>query len=324
MVSGLLIALACKEPFDQDPVPATSASNYAANFIFGNAASVDVDFYANNVKTAEATPVGGGQTAYTHAAIPSNGGFSTGNFNIRAKSTAGNFGAPLNTADVIFRASNTNTNNFNAVDSAYYTILALDTVNRPAPLRTYNATTNFADATLFDPLAASADVQQIAVSDTVGGGYTAYQRSRMILIGTVPLGSSDPGGPRFLVITDQLPLPSATRLPKPAAGKCAVRFVNGCGDGISESLTFVTPASTLNSTYPFANSAFNPSVGSRSLASLAFTTINSGTTDIVAKYAGNPVATLTAADLADGGVYTFFTTGSVRKGTVAIGFVKNK
>ncbi len=309
MVGTLVAVGACKEPFDADPIPAASASSYAANFIFANASDVaSLDFHINNVATTD-------PSAYLNSKIPSNGAIA--NVNLRAKASSGTVGGVLGSNDVIFRSSNNGTNNFTASDSAYYTVIALDTATRPAPLRTLNAG-NFGDTTFFNPLTG----KQLSVVDRKV--LSSTEKAQLITIGTVPLGSSDPGGPRFLIITDQLPLPSVTRLPKPATGKASVRFVNAVGDAPNVAVTFGTVTVGGSNAYPMLFPAFSPSVGSRSLASAAFTTVNSGNTDITVKYSGTTIAQALAKPLADGGVYTFFLSGSRKKGTAVVSFIKNK
>src|ERR1700742_340805 len=85
IIIGLLSVVACKQPYDQDPVPNTTPSNFSANFLGVNASpdAPSLDLYVNNVMTGVSLPSGTAQQSYTSVPITSNNTFA--NTNIRAK-----------------------------------------------------------------------------------------------------------------------------------------------------------------------------------------------------------------------------------------------
>jgi hypothetical protein len=322
--------LGCEDP--ELPTPNVDSggtpANLSANVLFVNAipstAGGSLDLYLNGVMSGNSVARAAAQTAYTNINLPTNGGFTgaVANTAIRAKATTGAIGGTLATADLIYRAGNTNTTNFSAADSAFYTIITLDSLDRGKPLRTFN-TLGIGDTTYFNPLTGA----YMAGKDT--WALPPSQKSRRVAIGTVPLGSTDPGGVRFLVLTDQLPLPSTTRFPKPAAGRFAVRFVHAVPDAGTLSVTVNGTALTSGITsYPMNFPTFSPSVGSRSTtASFAnnFGSLAPGNYDIVVKAGATTIATLVGANFTgDKGVYTIILTGQRNKNNLALVVIKNK
>ena len=326
---------ACEDVELSDPNITTNATTSYANFIMVNASpdAPSLDLFINNIKSGASISTGEAQAAYEKLAITSNGVLA--NTSIKAKASAGAVGGVLGTNSLIFRAGNNNTNNFQAVDSAYYTFIVLDSIARPKPLRLLNAG-DFGDTTYFDPFKSRGDSSYISVLQRKK--LSAYTKSRTVAIGTVPLGSSDPGGVRFLVVTDQLPLPSTTRFPKPAVGKCAVRFIMASPNtgtpftgtvGLTVGGTAVTQGITSNQ-LAFANWTPAPSVGSRSVTNSSYnTTINANDAtpvahNIVVMQGATELARINNYEFDEKGVYTIVLSGNRRTLPMSLTIIKNK
>ena len=258
----LLSALvSCEEPETPTPNLSNSSAALSANFLFINAASDapsgGLDFYVNNLKIGSSLPFLGATAGNTAAPITTNN--VGANTNIRAKSTSGDIGGVLGANDLIYRAGNTSTNNLQASNGANYTFIALDTINRPLPVRKLNAK-NFGDTT-FVNLANGAQISVVEKATL-----SAAAKAKLAAIGTVPLGPTDPGGIRFLLLTD-----TYSTL---AADRAGIRLINAVPN--SNIWVRLKPASgttiTLgtNLVYQMAFPGFSPSVGSRS-NTLAFT-----------------------------------------------------
>lgn len=259
---------ACEDPEYITPVPNPQPSGFSANFLFVNVApdAPSLDMYVNNTKTGASTAFGVGQAGYTTVSITSGGaGGFTANTNIRAKATTGTIGGVLGSSDVIYRAGNNNANNFAAINGARYTLFALDTITRPKPLRKLNAS-NFGDTTFFNPLTGG------YISVVEKAALSPEQRAKVVPIGTVPLGASDPGGVRFYLLRDNYPTfaagnvtQSAIRLvqasPRNYTDPLWVRLnpvsvgsIISLGTNVPYILSFANPNGSAN---------FSPSVGSR-------------------------------------------------------------
>ena len=280
------LVMACAEPDAPTPAPSNNLSYYTAEFSFINAVADapanGLDFYVNNNKIGDTKAFLEG-VPHTVVQITTNG--VGANTNLRVKS-AGGIGGVLGTNDLIYRAGNNNNNNFVAsasistttLNTIRYTLVALDSTTRPAPLRKLNAA-NFGDTTFFQKLTGNyISTVDRALLDAAG-------KAALAPIGTVPLGSTDPGGPRFALLTDTYPaavLTSATQAAfrviqtSPNAPGLFVRlkFVSGTGADITLTgaavgyiMGFLTPTQTAN---------FSPSVGSRS------TTVAFGAQTVVA------------------------------------------
>jgi hypothetical protein len=220
-------------------------------------------------------------------------------------------------------------------------------LSRPKPIRTLNSG-GFGDVTYYSPVASftakkiSDPASDTTIQLSVGSNNSIvtanllkkYNNNALpsffIPIGTVPLGSTDVGGIRFLLITDELPVPSSTRLPVPTTGNFAARFVNASPDAgtVSCKINGVSLTSGLFS-YPMTQANFNPSVGSRGGSATAPVTVSFkndfsaiGTYDINVTVGANTI-TLTK-DFADKGIYTVVLTGSLAKGTLAVALVQHK
>ncbi|HEY9045905.1 MAG TPA: hypothetical protein VIN08_08415 [Ohtaekwangia sp.] len=308
-ISALVYGTSCSDPDYAEPVPATSASNLSANFLFVNASpdAPSLDLFINNVKSGNSVVSGANQDTYTAVPIVSNGVFA--NTNIRAKASSGTIGGVLGSSDLIYRAGNNNSNNFQASANAYYTIFAVDTTDRVKPLRTLNAS-SFGDTTFFNPPTG----KQLSVVERKA--LSAEAKAKLVPLGTIPLGSSDPGGVRFLVLTETLP--------SPAAGKVSVRFIHLSPD--AGTLTATLGATSVTSgifSYPMRFPTFTPSVGSRGTTA-GFQTIDAGTYDAVVKSAGNEVSRLDAQTLTEKSVYTVYITGVLKDGTLKTSIIKHK
>ncbi len=319
---------ACEDVELGNPNISTTPSNLSANFIMVNASpdAPSLDLFINNLKYGTSVSAGQAQSTYEKIAITSNGVLA--NTSIKAKPTTGTIGGVLGSNNLIFRAGNNNTNNFQAFDSVYYTVIVLDSITRPKPIRKLDEN-DFGDTTFV----VKSTGAQIGVVDWRALAPTVSERNKKAdAIGIVPLGASDQGGIRFFVITDQAPLPSAIRFPKPAVGKCAVRIVHAVPN--SGSITATVEGQTIGGTlsYPLAFPTLSPSVGSRSIVSgtnpfisVGFTIINSGVSDVDVKQGGATVASALDYDFQSGGVYTIIISGNYRsKPNLPLTIIKNK
>jgi hypothetical protein len=290
------LAVACAEPDAVKPVPATSASDLSAEFSFINAVPDGpvggLEFYVNNEKLGDTKTFLTG-IVHTMRPITTNGIGANTNFRVKA---SGGIGGVLGTNDLIYRAGNNNLNNFVATATttlakSRYTLIAVDSINRPAPVRTLNAT-NFGDVTYYssrasftakkklDPLADTVIMLSIGSNNSIvtanllrkynGGNLPSF----FVAIGLVPLGSSDPGGPRFLLLTDTYPATIGT-----TTTESAIRFIHASPNApaLYARLKYISgTGSTNNYTigsnvgHIMAFPGFTPSVGSRATTS-AFT-----------------------------------------------------
>lgn len=305
--AGIVVALlSCSEPDLPTPNTYTSGATYKSNFSFGNA-TVDapsLDFYVNGIKLGAASP-GVGSALPTSIQIPSpgvSGGFTT-NASIRAKATNGSIGGLLGSSDLIYRSASNGTNNFGAVNLANYTVIAVDSINRPVPVRLSRITPTVStpDATYWNPntmsmISASrrdslnpancpACINWDGVAQTPS---TATEYANLVTVGLVPLGLTDPGGVRFYVTTDTyLTFTAGT-----VVTNAGIRFINAVANanGISAAANAngsaggppiyarlrpsagpnVTLASGTSSVIGVAG-GFNPTAGSRTAGNVAFT-----------------------------------------------------
>lgn len=290
--------LGCSDP--EVPTPDTSnqtSAPFTAKFTFANA-TVDggsLDLYVNGIKVGASSTPGVGNNGYAEIGIPSSGfaGTATANTSIRAKATSGSIGGKLGTNDLIYRSANNGTNNFVAITGMTYTVFAMDSINRPIPLRKMKWVASgsnkiqVADVTYFNPHTK----EQISLSkrDSIIAGTAvptpvANEAANLLTIGLVPLGITDPGGLRFYVVQDAFL--SATALPPATTTDAGIRFVNlvanannisapptsnGAqgGKAVWARLTPVTTGSTISlatqTTHVANQGNFNPTVGSRTV-----------------------------------------------------------
>lgn len=326
-LSAVLVLQGCEDNEVPTPDVSTDATASTAYFVGANASTdaPSLDLLINNVKVGTSMPNGDVQQTYTQVPITSNGVIA--NTNVRAKATTGNIGGVLGSSDLIFRAGNNNSNNFQAINGGYYTFIVVDSITRPRPVRTLNAA-NFGDTTYLN----LATGQYISVVQRAA--LTSAERLLTTPIGTVPLGASDPGGIRFLVINDQLPLTN-TQLPSPAASNIAIRFINASPNAPTVTANVgATAVANANGifTYPLRLVApFNPSVGSRSGVTLGFQTINIGgasaSLNIVTRNAATTalIAELNNYQFDQGGVYTIVLSGNKNNASsYKLSVIKNK
>jgi len=332
----------CEDLQKVTPVPNTTSSNLTANFLAINASpdAPSLDLYVNNVMTGASVTTGQAQAGYTSVSVTTNG--VGANTNIRAKASTGSIGGILGSNDLIFRAGNNNTNNFVAAAGGSYTLVVVDSINRPVPVRTLNSS-NFGDVTYYSSQSSfTAKQKSDGVTDTViqlsVGSNNSVTTANLLKkynnnllppfflpIGIVPLGSSDVGGARFLLITDNLPLPATSPVfPVPAAGKFAARFINASPDAGSATCKINSATVGGATTFPMLQANFNPSVGSRS-TTVGFTNSVTaiGTYDVVVTV-GSATVKLTAQTFADGGIYTIVLSGRVAKNSLTLTLVQNK
>ena len=199
----------------------------------------------------------------------------------------------------------------------------MDSITRPKPIRTLDEN-DIGDTTFVVKNTGA----QIGVEAWRALAPTVAERNKIAFpIGLVPLGSSDPGGVRFLILTDQLPLPSTTRFPKPSVGKFAVRFIQATPDQTS-SVTVTLGGITLSTgitSYTLSFPTLTPSVGSRSAtANFANNFANPGAYDIVVKSGSTEIARLDAQEFSDVGVYTIVMSGDRSILPLKLTVIKNK
>ncbi len=268
---GIIVSFAgCEDLEYALPAPNTTPGTLTANVLFVNASpnAPSLDLAVNGLKVGESVAAGNPQAAYSSVPLTATffGGGSTtagANTSIRAKASTATIGGVLGSSDLIFRAGSTNTNNFVASNNSRYTLFALDSITRPKPVRLLNAL-DFADTTFFNPLTGA------YISRVEKAALSAAQRAKVVPIGTVPLGSSDPGGIRFLLLTETFlafPGGNTTRSQlrflnlSPNGGSLYVRLKPAAGPTIPA----VPPATPYILSFP----GFTPSVGSRTATATA-------------------------------------------------------
>ncbi len=292
----VLFAFSCNENDGLRPANTTIANptSYSANFLLINAVpdGPSLDLIVNANKIGASVSSGQGQVGYTSVPITSAGFFQ--NTNVRARGTSGPIGGRLGSNDAIYRAGNTSTNNLSAANGARYTFIALDSINRPAPLRTFSKNTSnalVADVTYYN----RANGQQLSLQQWKDLPSDAA-RNNTVPLGSlglaglpntpIPTGITDPGGVRFLLITDTYPTFSPTN-----STQSAIRFVNAVPNAyvlpvntrISARLVPTSGATiTLGTNTEYimglggvtttAGNGFNPSVGSRALTATSSAT----------------------------------------------------
>ncbi len=273
---SLAVFWACEDPEYITAVPNPQPSGFSANFMFINASpdAPSLDMYVNNSKTGTSAAFAEGQSGYTTVPITSGGaGGFTANTNLRAKATSGAIGGVLGSSDALYRAGNNNANNFAAINGARYSLFSLDSISRPKPVRKLNAS-NFGDTTFFNPLTG----QYISVVEKAA--LSAGDKARVVPIGIVPLGASDPGGVRFYLVRDNFPAFAAGNVTQ-----SAIRLVQASPRNTTQGLWVrLNPVSTgsiislgtnvpyiLSFATPTGGANFSPSVGSRTVTA---TTLN--------------------------------------------------
>lgn len=329
-ITSMMVAMAiftgCEELQKVTPVPNTTAANLTANFLMVDASpdAPSLNLYVNNIIAGVAVDNLNqrAQAGYTAVPITTNG--VGANSNIRVKATTGTIGGTLGSNDLIFRAGNNNQNNFVAAAGGSYTLIVVDTINRLAPVRTLDTslTNNPAGNTYYYKQSIPTPGVLISASDYAA--LVPAEQLKCVLLGIVPLGSTDVGGPRFLVITDNLPLPAPSPVFPvivPGSNKFSARFINASPDAGSATCK-IGGTSLGAATYPLLQGSFNPSVGSRSTTVAFVNAITTGSFSVTIS-AGPVVTPLAAQNFVDGGIYTIILSGSKAKNTLALTLIKN-
>jgi len=359
--STAILALAfvgCDENDDVGkPTPATSASNFSANFLLAHASpdAPTLDFIVNGVKVGQSVASSTAQTGYNAVALTSPGSLGTnlGNTNIRVRGSSGPIGGVLGGNDAVFRANAINQGNslFTAINGARYTVFALDSITRPQPVRTFNANNNnLADVTYFNPLTGQyisrSQFEALTPASLQARCVPLGARTSNAINTPVPAGNTDVGGVRFFLIQDFFPT-DATFFQPTNTTRCAIRFVHaspttqgvyvwltgagaptapiaGTVGTTNTPVTYVMQATANNAPQTAGN--FNPSVGSRTQTVTAsnFPIYNSGTYNVVVTTGpavGNGVIlTVPNVTIAAGKIYTVYADGIPGKtGDAALG-----
>lgn len=258
-------------------------SSNNANFFFINATTggPSLDFFVNGVNLGTADLGAGLTGGYKSVAITTPGLNNIANTSIRAKATSGAIGGVLGSNDLIFRATNTGIGNLVAAPNARYTFIAVDELERPAPLRTFsiNSTTQAlaADLTYYNR------TTRAQISNDAFRALSAGEQAAFVSIGTIPAGVSDPGGARFYVITDSYPTDAAIAAAV-TANQAFIRFVHASPNAPGVFVRLVPTAGGAN--IPVVTTAalnvmsvaggFSPSAGSRTATTPGFSTIAIG------------------------------------------------
>jgi hypothetical protein len=317
-----VLGLACSDPEYPKPEPTSESSDLAANFIFVDASpdAPDVDLFVNNAMTT-ANAAGG----YTTVPITANGVFQ--NTSLRAKASSGTIGGILGSNDLVFRAANNSSNNFQAANGGRYTIIVADSIGRPKPLRTLNAS-NFGDTTYFNLLTG----QYVSVVERAS--MTTAQKAKLVAIGTVPLGSTDPGGLRFYVTNDIFPTFAAGN-----TTQAGIRVINASPNTTSLSVRLKPAAGSNvslgnNLAYVMSFPTQSPAVGSRNVtvttSNFPLQTIALAGTPIVytlevatSSAFTNIVFSIPNVTFDVGGIYTIVLEGSLSMGNVTAEIIKH-
>lgn len=300
VILAMVFTTSCSDPEHISPNLDANKITVGANVLFVNASpdAPSLDLLVNNEKVGTSLLAGESQAEYV--SIELTGIFYAGgstsaaaNTNFRAGGSLEDIGGVLGSNDLIYRAGNNNSNNFVAAKDARYTIIALDSISRPKPVRFTNAS-GFPVATYFNQLTG----KYISADDRAE--LTAEQQAKTISIGTVPLGASDPGGLRFLLLTDSKPAFAVGN-----TTQSGIRFINASPNTNVWARLVGNPAGPAtigigtNVSYILSVAGgFNPSVGSRTTTS-AFTlqTTATNTYDLEVSTNGTDWTVLNASPL---------------------------
>jgi len=151
-----------------------------------------------------------------------------------------------------------------------------------------------------------------------GTNYTFFVTDTLNRVRSTAIGATDPGGPRFLSVIDNLTAP--------AAGNTHVRFFHLSPNAAPAVWVNILRAGTATPVTSFANRAYravSAGTGTTLVNFFNFTPITAGTYNIEVRTgsATGPVAlTVPNVALADGKIYTIFARGLLRgTGTDALG-----
>jgi hypothetical protein len=229
--------VACEDPEIPSANPGTGFATPSANFLLVNASpdAPPLDLFINSEKKFDKVTFLDNQLDkvtfplapnYKSVPLTSNGVFQ--NTAIVCKATDGVIGGVLGSKNLIYRAGNTNLNNLQAIDGGNYTVFVVDTINRPIPIRKNNAL-GIGDTTFFKISDGSliSRVERAALPTSADRALfpsgATFPFGKLSPLGTVPLGSTDVGGPRFYVAQDIFPVFSASN-----SLQAAFRFVHLC------------------------------------------------------------------------------------------------
>jgi hypothetical protein len=218
--------VACEDAEIPSANPGTGFSAPSAKFLLVNASpdAPSLDLIINNSKVGAGVIFPKGQTGYATADITANGVFQ--NTAIACNGSSGPIGGVLGSKSLIYRNGSTNQNNLQAINGGSYTIFVVDTINRPAPVRKNNAL-GIGDTTFYriSTGAQLSRVERAALTSASDRALfptgTTFPFGSLVPLGTVPLGSTDVGGPRFYVAQDILPTFTASN-----SLQSAFRFVH--------------------------------------------------------------------------------------------------
>lgn len=305
-------------------------STNSANFFFINATTdgPSLDFFVNGVNQGTAALGSGLTGGYKNVAITTPGLNNIANTSIRAKATSGTIGGLLGSNDLLFRATNTGIGNLVAAPNARYTFIAVDELDRPVPLRTFslNSVTNAlaADITYYNR------TTKAQISNDAYKALSAGEQANFVSIGTVPAGTSDPGGIRYFAITDTYP--TDANIAAAVTGNLSfVRFVHASPNAPAVSVRLVPTGAGSNQTvvtgasYVMGVGNFNPSVGSRTNTVAFPTTGNVASNSYTVEVHTNATFTALALSVPNvtfvpGKIYTIVARGLVGgTGTAALG-----
>lgn len=289
-LSLILGLLACGEPDLPSANLNAPVGVYKANFTFANATldAPTLSFFVNGNNLGSAAP-SVALPLYSTIALTSPGvaganpvttGSLTANTAIRAKAPAGTtIGGLLGGSDLLYRSANNGTNNFAALNNTSYTVIAMDSISRPRPVRLnrFTSTISFADVTYWNPntkmmISASrrdslnpANCKTLACPTCTGcvnyddglqgqSTSTAVEFANLVTVGLVPLGLTDPGGIRFLVLTDAPTVFTAGTV----VTNAGIRFVNAIVNSNG-----ITAAANANGTFggPAVHARLRPTAG---------------------------------------------------------------
>jgi hypothetical protein len=313
--------------------PAASGNSITANFAFINALADGgaLNLNANGVLVFSAN-LGAGQTGYTQVPIQTgfaaNGTTAVANTAIRALAPSGSIGGILGLNPIVFRATSTSVNNLVASSNANYTVVAMDSLSRPIPQRLFSLNTVTGALAANTTWYNRSNGTQISNDDYLK--LSVGDRNRCVSLGTIPAGVTDPGGPRFLLLTD-----SYLTFPANNTTQSQIRFINAIPNSynlptetrVSARLrptagVNISLGSNVEYTLGVAG-GHSPSVGSRSttVSFVLQTTVPGGTpTDYVLELSTNgftgatPVVfSLPAQTFAAGKIYTVVARGVVGK-----------
>jgi hypothetical protein len=153
---GSLAVTSCEEPDYVSADTRFTSFGLSAQFKFVNASpdAPTMDFFVQGIEAGNDLAFGVAQNGYTRVPLASSL-TSFGQVSLRGIGSSGNIGGTLGSAAAIFRAGNNNNNAFAPINRGRYTVFAVDSINRPRPLRKLSRrvvngeTVLFADATYY-------------------------------------------------------------------------------------------------------------------------------------------------------------------------------